>query len=288
MVLVQWPYSCDPSLIPWWVGPSRSRKPWGLYWEPLLGQIAQEVNDSIDEAAWLAGTEVDSVLVAVTTPYFSNYGGKVVVLDGAATVELVVPDQIAQSRDLAEVAGYIESKTFEALDEVAKKLKIDRPARRVLGSRTEIQREGHADQISAIAADYIVGKGLLALVPPRMITRVFVGALARTSDELVEHRLHGWRAFRDRVSASAFADRRDPVVAMDFREIDVPARLSVLEYSKDNALVMIGHDIGQVSPWLDRIAPFMQGVSLSPILAGRDREFEWVVLGFAGLGSRSS
>lgn len=284
MILVQWPYACDPSLIPWWVGPSHKGESKSLvvYWEPLLESINKEVNDSIDESAWRAGTKVESVLVAVQTPFFSTYEGKVVVLDGAAMVELVVPDEIVTSRDLTEVAEYIESKAFEALDKVAKKLKIDRPARRIGGDPVGGEQVAESDQVSLIGSEYL-GDGLLALVPPRMAARKFVNAIAQVSEELGEHRLHGWRLFRDDTSEPASGDSSELLVELDFRGIDVPARLGILERSKSNALVVIGRDIGRTGPWLDRVDSLIQGVSLSPTLTGRDGEFEWIVLGFAEL-----
>ncbi|XVV05985.1 hypothetical protein ACQPW3_11605 [Actinosynnema sp. CA-248983] len=155
-----------------------------------MEQIAIKVNASIDEAAWLAGTKADSVLVAVVTPFFSDFEGKVAVLDGTAMVELVVPDEIINSRDLTEVGEYIESKAFEALDKVAKKLKTGPPARRVIEESAEGERVVESDQVSLIGTEYL-GDGLLALVPPQMAGRNFVDAIARVSEELGEHRLHG-------------------------------------------------------------------------------------------------
>ncbi|MDX8036696.1 hypothetical protein SK803_41430 [Lentzea sp. BCCO 10_0856] len=280
MILVQWTFSSDPSLIPWWVGPSRSRKPWGLYWQPLVEQIANKVNDSIDEAAWLAGTKADSVLVAVVTPFFSDFEGKVVVLDGTAMVELVVPDEIASSRLLAEVGEYIESKSFEALDKVAKKLKTGPPVRRIVEEPVGGERVVESDQVSLIGTEYL-GDGLLALVPPQMAGRNFVDAIVQVSEELGEHRLHGWRLFQDDTPESGPGDGSELFVELDFRGIDVPALLSVLQYNKENALVVIARSLEQVGPWLKKIEPLMQGVTLSPILAGRDGSLEWISFRFA-------
>lgn len=279
MVLVQWTFSGDPSLIPWWVGPSRSRKPWGLYWQPLMERIADKVNDAIDEAAWLAGTKADSVLVAVTTPSFSDFEGKVVVLDGTAMVELVVPDEITGSRDLAEVGAYIESKAFEALDKVAKKLKTGPPVRRIVEEPAGGEPGVESDQVSLIGAEHL-GDGLLALVPPHMAARSFVDAIAQVSEELGDHRLHGWRLFQDD-PGPASGDDSGLFVELDFRGIDVPARLSVVQRNQENALVVIARRLEQVGPWLKKVEPLMQGVTLSPILAGRDGSLEWISFRFA-------
>lgn len=285
MVLVQWTDAYNPSLIPWWVGPSRSRKPGGLYWQPLMEQIANKVNDSIDEAAWLAGTKADSVLVAVVTPSFSDFKGKVVVLDGTAMVELVVPDEITNSRDLAEVGEYIESKAFEALDKVAKKLKTGPPTRRISKEHIEAEKIAESDQVSLIGTEYL-SDGLLVLVPPHMAARNFVDAIAQISEELGEHRLHGWRLFRDDAPEPNSGDSAELVVELDFRGIDVPARLSVIQYNKENALVVIARSIERVGTSLKKIEPLMRDMTLSPVLVGRDGQFEWIVFGFADTRSR--
>ncbi len=280
MVLVQWPSSYNPSLIPWWVGPSRSRKPGGLYWQPLMEQIANKVNASVDEAAWLAGTKADSVLVAVVTPSFSDFKGKVVVLDGTAMVELVVPDEIISSRDLTEVGEYLESKTFEALDKVAKRLKTGPPVRRIIEEPIESERVVEADQVSLIGTEYL-RDGLLALVPPHVAARNFVDTIAQISKELGEHRLHGWRLFQDDTAEPGPGDGSELFVELDFRGIDVPARLSVIQRNKENTLVVIARSLERVGPWLKKVEPLMQGVALSPILAGRDGSLEWISFRFA-------
>lgn len=282
MILVQWTYASEPSLTPWWVGPSyKSRtKAWITYWEPLLEPIQKKVNDSIDSAAWLANTKAESVLVAIVTPFFPDFEGKVVVLDGAAMVELVVPDEIIDSRDLIEVGEYIDSKAFEALDKVAKRLKTGPPVRRIDREYVAGEQVAASDQASLVGAEYL-GDGLLALVPPRMAARKFADAIAQVLEEIGEHRLHGWRLFRDDTSALAADDSSELLVELDFRGIDAPAPLGVLQRDKENVLVVIGRSVERVGHWLKKIEPLIQGVTLSPVLAGRDGQFEWIVFGFA-------
>lgn len=287
MILVQWPFACEPSLIPWWVGPSRLKKPWGVYWEPLLEAIQKKVNDSVDAASWLAGTGVDSVLVAIVTPFFSEYEGKVYVLDGAAMVEVVVPDEIINSRDLAEVAGYIEPKAFEALGEVAKTLKIDSPVQLSGSDRAAGEQVTEPDRISRIGEERL-DNGVLILVPARMVEREYAHAIAQVAEEVGEDRLHGWRVFRDGASEPALEGSVDLSVEADFRAMNFPIRLADLEGNKANALVVIGRNTERIGSWFKKLDSLAQGVALNPVLTGRDGEFEWVVFGFADRRNRGN
>jgi hypothetical protein len=103
-----------------------------------------------------------------------------------------------------------------------------------------------------------------------MAGRKFVDAIMHVSEELGEHRLHGWRLFQDEAPEAGTGNGSEMFVELDFRAIDVPAELSIIQSNAENALVMIARNVEQVGPWLKKIEAFMKGVTLCPI-PGRAR-----------------
>ncbi|XVV05984.1 hypothetical protein ACQPW3_11600 [Actinosynnema sp. CA-248983] len=94
--------------------------------------------------------------------------------------------------------------------------------------------------------------------------------------------------FQEDTPEPGSGDASELFVELDFRGIDIPARLSVLQRNKENALVVIARSLERVGPWLKQIEPPMQGVTLSPILAGRDGSLEWISFRFAETRGRGN
>lgn len=274
MIQVQWSEVGKHAIrfTPWWVGPRLSRKPVDFYWQPISEIVTMRMNKAFDATAWLSGTGLDSVLVDLTREGLMTFNPGVTIsrADESAVVGLVVPDEIADSRDLVAVLRFVEEGAVEALNRVAKRLKRPLQARSSAGEPPVPA----ADRICVLGDEH-AGDDVLALVAPHMATRAFVENIASTSEELRGLTLDGWRAF---LLPARGADGQDVLVEADFRAIDAPVSLEQLLIDRGNVLVVLGKRLDGVASWVDHLGSDRR---FMPLVAGRDRKHQWAAFGLS-------